>query len=182
MRWCAPTQRAARRQPVHARAQLQWGNDYLAGRIPITSTLRDQNRASIRWHPINITGPWGSIPGAAIPLSSGPYVVSGNYFDALGIKPYLGRFIHASDEHGKNSVPSIVLSMPTGRVIQTVTLRRGPHRSDQQASVYRCGGCSVRFPWLRTLLRHRTCGRRWWISRKLADTTRWRSAATTSPG
>jgi predicted permease len=35
---------------------------------------------------------------------------SGNYFDALGIQPYLGRFIHASEEHGKNSVPEIVLS------------------------------------------------------------------------
>jgi predicted permease len=36
--------------------------------------------------------------------------VSGNYFDSLGVQPYLGRFIHASDEHGKNSVPYIVLS------------------------------------------------------------------------
>jgi predicted permease len=36
--------------------------------------------------------------------------VSGNYFDALGIQPYLGRFIHASEEHGVNSVPEIVLS------------------------------------------------------------------------
>src|SRR6516162_109460 len=25
---------------------------------------------------------------------------SGNYFDALNIQPYLGRFFHASDEHG----------------------------------------------------------------------------------
>ena len=38
------------------------------------------------------------------------YVVSGNYFDALGIQPYLGRLIHASDEHGPNSAPYIVLS------------------------------------------------------------------------
>jgi len=36
--------------------------------------------------------------------------VSGNYFDALGIRPYLGRFFHASDEHGANSAPYIVLS------------------------------------------------------------------------
>jgi hypothetical protein len=35
---------------------------------------------------------------------------SGNYFDVLGIKPYLGRFFHASDEHGPNSAPYIVLS------------------------------------------------------------------------
>ena len=38
------------------------------------------------------------------------YSVSGNYFDALGIQPYLGRFFHASDEHGPNSAPYIVLS------------------------------------------------------------------------
>ena len=35
---------------------------------------------------------------------------SGNYFDALQVQPYLGRFFHASDEHGPNSAPYIVLS------------------------------------------------------------------------
>jgi predicted permease len=35
---------------------------------------------------------------------------SGNYFDALRIQPYLGRFFHASDERGANSAPYIVLS------------------------------------------------------------------------
>jgi predicted permease len=35
---------------------------------------------------------------------------SGNYFDALGLQPYLGHFFHASDEHGANSAPDIVLS------------------------------------------------------------------------
>jgi predicted permease len=38
------------------------------------------------------------------------YEVTGNYFDALGIQPHLGRLIHASDEHGPNSAPYIVLS------------------------------------------------------------------------
>lgn len=38
------------------------------------------------------------------------YEVSGNYFDALGIQPYLGRFFSASDERGPNSAPYIVLS------------------------------------------------------------------------
>jgi hypothetical protein len=28
------------------------------------------------------------------------YTASGNYFDVLGIQPYLGRFFHGSDEHG----------------------------------------------------------------------------------
>ena len=35
---------------------------------------------------------------------------SGNYFDTLLIKPYLGRFFHGSDEHGPNSAPYVVLS------------------------------------------------------------------------
>jgi hypothetical protein len=34
---------------------------------------------------------------------------TGNYFDALGVQPYLGHFFHASDEHGPNSAPYIVL-------------------------------------------------------------------------
>jgi predicted permease len=38
------------------------------------------------------------------------YETTGNYFDALRIQPYLGRFFHASDEHGPNSAPYVVLS------------------------------------------------------------------------
>jgi len=37
-------------------------------------------------------------------------LTSGNYFDVLRLQPYLGRFFHASDEHGPNSAPYIVLS------------------------------------------------------------------------
>jgi predicted permease len=36
--------------------------------------------------------------------------VTGNYFDVFGLQPYLGRFFHASDEHGPNSAPYIVLT------------------------------------------------------------------------
>ena len=36
--------------------------------------------------------------------------VSGNYFDVLGVQPYLGRVIHSSDEQGPDSAPYIVLS------------------------------------------------------------------------
>jgi predicted permease len=38
------------------------------------------------------------------------FATSGNYFDVLRIQPYLGQFFHASDEHGRNSAPLIVLS------------------------------------------------------------------------
>jgi predicted permease len=38
------------------------------------------------------------------------YTASGNYFDVLGIQPYLGRFFHGSDEHGMDSAPYVVLS------------------------------------------------------------------------
>lgn len=65
-----------------------------------------------------------------------PYTVSGNYFDALGIQPYLGRFIHASEEHGPNSVPEIVLSYALwhshfngdpGAVGRTVQINKHPY-------------------------------------------------------
>lgn len=36
--------------------------------------------------------------------------VTGNYFDVLGVKPALGRFFHAADEHGDDSAPYVVLS------------------------------------------------------------------------
>jgi predicted permease len=38
------------------------------------------------------------------------YEVAGNYFDALKIQPYLGRFFHVADEHGPGSAPYLVLS------------------------------------------------------------------------
>ncbi len=38
------------------------------------------------------------------------YEVTGNYFDAMKIQPYLGRFFHVADEHGPNSAPYLVLS------------------------------------------------------------------------
>jgi predicted permease len=37
---------------------------------------------------------------------------SGDYFDVMGVKPYLGRFFHRSDEHGPDSAPYVVLSYP----------------------------------------------------------------------
>jgi len=72
--------------------------------------LRDQNRSFDSLVSYDISGPVGLDAGDGNPSVVWPYLVSGNYFDSLGIQPYLGRFIHASDEHGKNSVPYVVLS------------------------------------------------------------------------
>jgi MacB-like periplasmic core domain len=45
-----------------------------------------------------------------VPSKVWAYETSGNYFDVLQVHPYLGRFFHASDEHGPNSAPFVVLS------------------------------------------------------------------------
>src|SRR6201994_203520 len=56
-----------------------------------------------------------TIAEVALDTGEGPSRVwgveaSGNYFDALRIRPYLGRFFHDSDEHGPNSAPYMVLN------------------------------------------------------------------------
>jgi predicted permease len=72
--------------------------------------LRDRNHSFDSLVTYDIQGGVGLDTGGGNPSVVWPYLVSGNYFDSLGIKPYLGRFIQASDEHGKNSAPYIVLS------------------------------------------------------------------------
>ncbi len=72
--------------------------------------LERSNRSFESLFSVCIQGPVGLDSGTGNPAVVWPYLISGNYFDALGIQPFLGRFIHASDEHGKNSVPYIVLS------------------------------------------------------------------------
>ncbi len=72
--------------------------------------LRDRNHSFESLVSYNIVGGVGLDTGSGNPSVVWPYLVSGNYFDSLGVQPYLGRVLHASDEHGKNSVPYIVLS------------------------------------------------------------------------
>lgn len=71
--------------------------------------LRDKNRTFETMMLFQIMGPVGVDTGGN-PSTAWPYLISGNYFDGLGIKPYLGRFLHASDEKGINSAPYVVLS------------------------------------------------------------------------
>ena len=70
--------------------------------------LRDRNR-SFDGLTAYILAPVGLDTGKN-PSESWGYEVTGNYFDALGIQPYLGRFFHVADEHGPNSAPYLVIS------------------------------------------------------------------------
>ena len=85
--------------------RMQWPShsypDYL--------DLRDRNRTFESLFLYDILGPVGVDTGGN-PSTAWPYMASGNYFDALGVQPYLGRFFHASDEKGYNSAPYVVLS------------------------------------------------------------------------
>jgi choline dehydrogenase-like flavoprotein len=70
--------------------------------------LRDRNRSFEDLAAYNIV--LAGLDTGDNPTRAWAFTVSGNYFDTLGIQPYLGRFFHASDEHGENSAPYIVLS------------------------------------------------------------------------
>jgi predicted permease len=71
--------------------------------------LRDRNRTFESLIAYDIIGPVGVDTGSN-PTSAWPEAVSGNYFDALGIQPYLGRFFHGPEETGNLSAPYVVLS------------------------------------------------------------------------
>jgi predicted permease len=71
--------------------------------------LRDRNRTFESMVMTQIVGPVGVDSGGS-PSIAWPYLASGNYFDALGIQPYMGRFYHANDEQGTGSAPYAVLS------------------------------------------------------------------------
>jgi predicted permease len=70
--------------------------------------LRDRNRSFdglAGW-----TGAEAALDTGENPSSIWAIEATGNYFDVLDIHPYLGRFFHASDEHGPNSAPYVVLT------------------------------------------------------------------------
>jgi predicted permease len=88
---------------------VQRGNvTYIAQSYPDYLDLRDRNRSfdGLAAYTIAQAG----LDTGKNPFTAWLFEVSGNYFDALGIQPYLGRFFHGSDEHGPNSAPYIVLS------------------------------------------------------------------------
>src|ERR1700737_82493 len=80
----------------------------MAQSYPNYLDLRDRNRSFDDLAAFSITQV--ALDTGESPSLTWGVEASGNYFDALRIQPYLGRFFHASDEHGANSAPFIVLS------------------------------------------------------------------------
>jgi predicted permease len=89
--------------------QLQHGNEASAYQsYPDYLDLRDRNRSfdSLIAYTVDEVG----LDAGSDPTEVWVEVASGNYFDALGLQPYLGHFFHAGDERGPNSAPYLVLS------------------------------------------------------------------------
>ena len=94
-------------------AQSLYGIERVGEDVPVESypdylDLRDRNRSfdGLAAYRINEAG----LDTGENPSRVFLFLTSGNYFDVLRIQPYLGRFFQASDEHGPNSAPYIVLS------------------------------------------------------------------------
>ncbi|MGA8346128.1 MAG: ABC transporter permease [Candidatus Sulfotelmatobacter sp.] len=88
--------------------QVQWPEGEPSESYPDYVDLRDRNRSFDGLIAYEISTAGLDSNGRAVPVWM--YTASGNYFDVLGVQPYLGRFFHASDEHGPNSAPYVVLS------------------------------------------------------------------------
>jgi predicted permease len=87
---------------------IEHGNEFGALSYPNYLDLRDRNHSfeSLPAYTImQVVFDPGRNPSQAYASET-----SGSYFDALGIHPYLGHFFHASDEHGPNSAPWVVLT------------------------------------------------------------------------
>jgi len=88
---------------------IERGNDKAVNHsYPDYLDLRNGNRSFDALAAYNVTSV--GLDTGNNPSGSWILEVTGNYFDALGIEPYLGRFFHGADEHGANSAPYIVLT------------------------------------------------------------------------
>jgi predicted permease len=89
-----------------------WGTEYGADpgfqSYPNYLDLRNRNRSFDDLAAFNFV--FVGLDKGNDPASSTGFAATGNYFDVLGLHPYLGRFFHASDEHGPSSAPYLVLS------------------------------------------------------------------------
>ncbi|HLJ49628.1 MAG TPA: ABC transporter permease [Bryobacteraceae bacterium] len=89
-----------------------WGISYGDGSswhsYPNYADLRDRNRSFE--DVAAFTFAFAGMDIGKDPIVANGFSTTGNYFDVLGIQPYLGRFFHSSDEHGPNSAPYLVLT------------------------------------------------------------------------
>ena len=86
----------------------QQQSGFITQSYPDYRDFRSRNTAFTDLAASRITGAGMSFQGSA--QRCWIYEVSGNYFDTLGVRPALGRLLHASDERGPNSAPYIVLT------------------------------------------------------------------------
>ncbi len=118
---------------------IERASDHLAGEsYPNYIDLRDRARGFDGLAAFIANQAWfdaGGGAGGGSPTRAWVYEVSGNYFDVLGLQPYLGRFFHASDERGPGSAPYVVLTYANWRthflgdrgvIGRTVELNRHP--------------------------------------------------------
>jgi predicted permease len=88
---------------------IERGNDKAVNHsYPDYLDLRDRNRSFEDLAAYNVASV--GLDTGHNPSGAWIYEVTGNYFDALGVQPYLGRFFHGADERGENSAPYIVLT------------------------------------------------------------------------
>ena len=87
---------------------IQHGSETAPHSYPDYLDLRQRNRSfgDVAVFAISQSG----LDTGKDPSNVWEYETSGNYFDVLRVQPYIGRFFHASDEHGPNSAPYVVLS------------------------------------------------------------------------
>jgi len=88
---------------------IEHGNEHsMYESYPDYIDLRDRNRSfdDLAGFEVDQVG----LETSGNPVRAWSDSVTGNYFDVMHVEPYLGRFFHAADEHGPNSVPYIVLS------------------------------------------------------------------------
>lgn len=86
-----------------------YGEDLGFQSYPNYLDLRDRNHSFEDLAAFNFAFA-GIDTGGGNPAIATGFSTTGNYFDVLGIHPYLGRFFSAADEHGPNSAPYLVLS------------------------------------------------------------------------
>ncbi len=84
--------------------------EYHTSSYPDYRDYRDQNSVfsglvGFEMMPVDM-----SVGNEAMPERTWGFIVTGNYFDVLGVNPAMGRTFHAEDDKALNSAPYIVLS------------------------------------------------------------------------